>query len=343
MAKLISENSGAFRFREISGSADPTVRAISMALGQTCEKTLNDLSLIALDTDVPVQMPIVYYRYLLRNGWIRQKQPRKQWDKRYTAAEWLALNPPMPMLLFMGKHTAFADEGCVQDSWDCSGRALTGLWVRREDAKRLVVRGDYCSGLHGDTPFRSQKIWDKPAIRRVLADCDKRSGLNTAELPIVFFTGGRALGKFGYTHHKEGSIFINIDYFEDRTFPEEAAEDTIRHEAAHHVDSVKFGKLGHGPTWKKACLIVGAIPERFYSEYLSERYRRRHLKERIQNHVYDNYSVGVTIGHPRYGEGRVLLVSGSGRNRILDVEFALHGVKRLGIGWVAQYCPILAA
>lgn len=343
MAQNIPLNTEFFRYRTIEGSADPIVRAISFALDQSCEKTLADLAILAEDTGVHADAPIVYYRYLLRNGWVRQKQPKQENGKRFTAAQWLALNPKMPMLLFMARHTSFADGGRIHDCIDRSARTITGLWVRRADLAQLAIRNDYASGLHGVTPYHSPKRWDKPAIRRILEDCDSRTGLSSATLPLHYYTGTRALGRFSYGNHSGGSIHLNIDYFDSPFFPPEEAEDTIRHECAHYVDKMKFGNMGHGATWKKACRMVGANPERYYSEARSEKFRLRSLEDHARNSAYDAYGAGICIVHPRFGEGEVIRVNGEGTRRNIDVDFTGCGMKKLGIQWVSEHCSIRAA
>lgn len=45
----------------------------------------------------------------------------------------------------------------------------------------------------------------------------------------------------------------------------EQLEDTIRHEFAHALDWEAFNGWGHGATWKKACVMVGANPERLFT------------------------------------------------------------------------------
>jgi predicted SprT family Zn-dependent metalloprotease len=45
---------------------------------------------------------------------------------------------------------------------------------------------------------------------------------------------------------------------------EQQLEDTIRHEFAHALDWEVFKSWGHGKTWKKACGMVGANPERYF-------------------------------------------------------------------------------
>ena len=39
-------------------------------------------------------------------------------------------------------------------------------------------------------------------------------------------------------------------------------EQTLRHEIAHALDWVLFKQCGHGPSWKQACYLVGAKPDR---------------------------------------------------------------------------------
>ena len=52
------------------------------------------------------------------------------------------------------------------------------------------------------------------------------------------------------------------------------------------------------------------------------------------------YEAGMTIRHPRFGDGTVEKVSGQGKSRILDVQFPDAGLKRLGMEWVEKNCAV---
>ena len=47
---------------------------------------------------------------------------------------------------------------------------------------------------------------------------------------------------------------------------EEDCIDTALHEIAHALAYLKDGETGHGPAWKKWCVMIGAKPQRCYSE-----------------------------------------------------------------------------
>lgn len=42
--------------------------------------------------------------------------------------------------------------------------------------------------------------------------------------------------------------------------------DTILHEIAHALDWIRNKQWGHGPTWKKICVEIGARPEQYFTE-----------------------------------------------------------------------------
>ena len=46
---------------------------------------------------------------------------------------------------------------------------------------------------------------------------------------------------------------------------EENCFDTVLHEIAHALASLKDGHRGHGKPWKKWCVMIGAKPQRCYS------------------------------------------------------------------------------
>lgn len=336
----MEKNIDVFRRFDIEGSTDPQIRSLSILLNQTCEKTQADLQAIADDLQMPAGMPIVLNRYMLRRGFVRQKQPRKPDGKRYTVWEWLMFNPPMDMLITVAKHTTCARDCRQLDVKDCSARVVTGCWVRREDVTRLVERDDAMTVIESE--YRSDRVWDRAAICREIAVCDEMTGLRGKDLPIEFITNCRSLGRFSWSKSQGGRFQFNVDYFDDPTFPVEEAIDTIRHEYAHYIDREKFGKHGHGATWKKACRMVGANPSRFYSEENAKRHRQQHLEEQQRQMEYRAFCEGLEIVHPRFGTGSVLKINSDGGRSNLDVDFAACGVKKLGMGWVREHCAVHA-
>lgn len=56
-----------------------------------------------------------------------------------------------------------------------------------------------------------------------------------------------------------GMVRLNLSMFTENEL--DRAEDTIRHEYAHAVDYHVYGGRGHGKSWKRAAVMLGATPK----------------------------------------------------------------------------------
>lgn len=112
------------------------------------------------------------------------------------------------------------------------------------------------------------KVWTEEKIRNIIRKLDEKTGLNGADLPIHFKTGG-ALGCYNRLEPK--SFGFKLPFFNDPNTLESECIDTIRHEYAHYiVDAAELelyiyhsnGESSHGDDWKYACKMVRANPNR---------------------------------------------------------------------------------
>ncbi len=115
--------------------------------------------------------------------------------------------------------------------------------------------------------------WDETFIRSIISELDKKTGLDGSELPIELGHKGQLVGGFGVS--LDGLyFFFSEKYFNDPELDERGAIDIIRHEYAHFYVFVtgisrffrqKRNAPYHGDAWKWACKMVGATPNRCYS------------------------------------------------------------------------------
>lgn len=160
-------------------------------------------------------------------------------------------------------------------------------------------------------------------------------------MPIRF---GNAKGRLGCYYYADGGSFkFSNYYFQDPDWSTEEALDTIRHEYAHYMERVLYGRGGHGSTWKLCCGIVGAMPIRCYNKNRDEFYRQKHLKEENLSKHYDTYHIGDVIEHPKFGSGAIIDIFGESVNRSVTIEFTNAGVKKLGLAWVDSNCKKCSA
>ena len=55
-----------------------------------------------------------------------------------------------------------------------------------------------------------------------------------------------------------------------------------------------YGNMGHGVSWKKCCLEVGALPIRCYSRERAKYYQDKHEKEKQNYLLLINIQLAVT-------------------------------------------------
>ena len=111
--------------------------------------------------------------------------------------------------------------------------------------------------------------WSESKIRDIIRKLDEKTGLNGAELPIMFNVYGHTLGCYRYVEPK--AFGFNRKFFNDPFTNEAEVIDVIRHEYAHYyVDVANLAhyvghssrETSHGDDWKWACKMVGADPTR---------------------------------------------------------------------------------
>lgn len=182
-------------------------------------------------------------------------------------------------------------------------------------------------------------LWTAEEIRKEIRKLDKITGLAGAELPIHFHKRGRAVGRFSYSSEGSLSFSFNTQYFDDPTMPPEVLLDVVRHEYAHYMDYIDRGKSGHGKSWKMCCLVVGALPLRYFSMERVWRISELRQQRQKRNEQFDAVSAGMYVSHPRFGSGRIVCIRGTELNRVAEVTFANGDRKSLGLGWVCDHCP----
>ena len=182
------------------------------------------------------------------------------------------------------------------------------------------------------------KIWPEERIREELRRLDRKTGLKGADLPIVFSSTAKSLGMY---YPSEKKFQFSLRWFEDPTWSEQSALDTVRHEYAHYMDHMLNDNAKppyHGPKWKACCRAIGAIPERLYNEEEEKKYKKKNIEAASTAIRYGTYEVGKSIIHPIYGRGMIIEAKGEGPSRIISVKFEDIGIKRLSVAWVDGNC-----
>lgn len=186
------------------------------------------------------------------------------------------------------------------------------------------------------------KIWNEAMIREELKRIDKKLGLHLNDLPIRFGKARSYLGQFGLdVDRNPGYFYFSELYFHDTNFPDEEKLDTIRHEAAHAVDWLYYGNMGHGVTWKACCKLVGANPQRCLNPERVRYFREKHEKKEIESEMCDVFEHGMEIKHPKFGVGIVCGIEGEEEKRTLNIEFPNVGMKKMSAVWVFSNCSFV--
>lgn len=184
--------------------------------------------------------------------------------------------------------------------------------------------------------------WTADRIRTEIRRLDDMTGLSGAELAIRFTNGYSTVGCFHGDVHRDHTkmwfSFSNI-YFKSTDFPEEMALNVIRHEYAHYLEWMTFGKGGHGPTWKVCCNQVGAPPVRLYQEQMEKYFQRKRREQDWESQELDQYRAGTGVLHPTFGLGTIREVKGQGPHRFFRIQFDPPTGERTLIGsWVLKHC-----
>lgn len=174
-------------------------------------------------------------------------------------------------------------------------------------------------------------MWQSRILNE-LKRLDAITGLQGANVPFSFFNRKNAFGMFVPGHGKMEFRFSK-PLFEDPQLPDDTKLDTIRHEYAHYMDYVQFGCCSHGPTWKRCCHIVGAIPCKYYDEAALKEAYSKNLNLNRQMDL--QFGKGTQITHPNFGDGRIVEVVGNDLQRIVKIKF-FDGIRALSVKWLLE-------
>lgn len=152
MIRKIPKDTDTFHFYNVNPkgkiTGDCVIRAIATATGMTWEETLMGLVEMALKHKLSVQATENYDKYLQSLGWVKQKQPRKEDNTKFTGSEFcvqLSVNDKDGkkgnIIAHLGGHhivcirpTNSGDGiNCrykVHDTWNSTGGCIGNYWVK---------------------------------------------------------------------------------------------------------------------------------------------------------------------------------------------------------------------
>ena len=112
-------------------TTDCVVRAICAALEQDYSITLQELVKMQLETGYDLSDVKCFGKYLENKGYIKNKQPRKQDNKKYTGSEFVKIFNGICVANIGGNHTVCIKSGKVLDIWDSTDGCIGNYWTKQ--------------------------------------------------------------------------------------------------------------------------------------------------------------------------------------------------------------------
>lgn len=183
--------------------------------------------------------------------------------------------------------------------------------------------------------------WPRERIRKEIRQLDSRTGLNGLALSIRFSDDTETLGSFAHSKSQRPLYFtFSRHFFEDPSFTDEEAIDTIRHEYAHFMKCVRYPDQEedvHGPLWQRCCREIGAVPEACHD--LARRYTASRVQHRLLlQDVAEVVEIGQIITHPRYGDATITHIRQRKGTPGVSLTFPNGRVRKCTLDWLLENC-----
>lgn len=125
-------------------ASDCVIRAICTAMNEPYEKVYRELLEESLKCGYVLNEPRCYDRYLQSRGWVKNKQPRKINNSKYTGKEFCdELNgygghPFGNVIANIGGHHIVAIckdkiDYKIFDTWDSTNKSIGNYWIKQRD------------------------------------------------------------------------------------------------------------------------------------------------------------------------------------------------------------------
>lgn len=111
-------------------TTDCVVRSLCTALDQTYEETVRELTEFWLATGYHAGDDKCYGKYLESKGWVKNKQPRKPDNTKYTGREFVKIFKGVCFAHIGGNHTVCIKDGKVLDTWDSTEGCIGNYWTK---------------------------------------------------------------------------------------------------------------------------------------------------------------------------------------------------------------------
>ena len=113
-------------------ACDCVIRAISVALGQTWEKTYREMAELGIKMGFILNEKHVEEAYLKSKGWEKMKEPRKSDNTKMDIRRFIDRESPREdLIVYAGSHHVSLIRGKkVWDTWDCSHETMHTYYVK---------------------------------------------------------------------------------------------------------------------------------------------------------------------------------------------------------------------
>lgn len=113
---------------------DCVIRAIALALNQSWEQTVRELTELGLKKGFILNDVHLYPKYLESKGFIQMKEPRDYWNKKMSISEFLDLHKGEKLKVIVANagshHVTCIKDNKVNDIWNCSSQTMHKYWIK---------------------------------------------------------------------------------------------------------------------------------------------------------------------------------------------------------------------
>ena len=109
---------------------DCVVRAIAVAEAKKWTDVYKSLCDIGMELHNMPNSKDVYQKYLLDNGWIKQKMPKHPNGKRMKLSEFADQNTKKLFIAGVVGHLTVVENGILLDTWDCGRKCIGNYYTK---------------------------------------------------------------------------------------------------------------------------------------------------------------------------------------------------------------------
>lgn len=112
-------------------TCDCVARAVSTALNEPYEQVIREMFKVQIETGYEYTDVKAIAKYMESKGWIKNKQPRKADNTKYTGKEFCKVFKGTCLANIGGHHTICIKNGKVYDTWDSTDGCIGNYWIKK--------------------------------------------------------------------------------------------------------------------------------------------------------------------------------------------------------------------